>query len=89
MPKLIALMLLSVFIISNDAGDDDLVKYSYEDLILKYREAQRKKQAKPDPGPVIIDAKQWIYDKGVWTGANEHNSGSINTFANLSRSDLI
>ncbi len=54
MSKLITVALLAAFIMSNDA-----VEYSYEDLVLKYREAQKKKEEKT--GEIKVESRQWIH----------------------------
>lgn len=64
MSKLIPIALLATFIMSND-GEDKYSSYSYEALVLKYREAQREKEEEI-PGEVEVNAKQWVYrDKPV------------------------
>ncbi len=59
MSKLIPIALLATFIMSND-GEDKYSSYSYKDLVLKYREAQREKEEET-PGEVEVEAKQWVY----------------------------
>lgn len=60
MPKLTPVVLLALFIMSNDKSRKHSYEDSYEDLDLKYKAPQRKKNTDEEPGTIRISG-QWIH----------------------------
>lgn len=56
MSKLSIVAILAIFIVSNDT-----VEYSYEDLVIEYREAQKKRDGDEEPGEIKVEHRQWIH----------------------------
>ena len=77
MSKLIAVVLLAVFIMSNDSERKYSYEDSYEDIATEYNAPQRKKNTEEGPGKIHISGK-WIHQ----------NKYVISNEAGLSEQDL-